>query len=417
MKHLILIILCTVLLQNTFAQKLDDQEQNFTYQRLPNKPLDKAIKNYKSNVILAYEADIIAQKKANMDEYNKALLDQPKKIAEAKAEYDKAMKQYEADMKAWNDKSVGMKILEKQMLNESTKPSEPYLNKPSEPYLKEFTHQKIFNKDMLSSTYLKLDGYKNAPEQAVIITATLFGFENTEPELKSVEKSYYNSSTKATEKINSYWYAVQYKHPIAIKIEGPDKSIIMDETLTEFNDYKTEETAKTDGKHPPFNKESFLSKLQEKAVTDNMTIVNNYINNQYGFSSVKRKVVIYRVDAKKFTYDDYQSAFENAVSALSVLSSDKKSATEKLQISIDLWEKALKEFDPNNKKARIDEDIAIATRMNLSEAYIWLNDFVNADLQLTKIMGLKPSNRQEKAAKAQREFLQDQKNRWEANNQ
>lgn len=416
MKHFILVLLFTVALQNIFAQKLDGQEQNFTYQRLPFKPLDKSIKNYKSNVILAYEADIVAQKKANQDEYNKAVADYPKRVAEAQAEYDKAKKKYDADLKAWNDKSVGMKIIEKQMLNESTKPSEPYLNKPSEPYLKEFTHQKLFNKEMLSSTYLKLDGYKNTPENAVVITATLYGFENTEPELKSVEKTYYNSSTKATEKINSYWYAVQYKHPIGLKIEGPDKSIIIDETLSEFNEYKTEETAKVDGKYPPFNKEAFLSKLQEKVVADNMTIVNNYINNQFGFSMVKRKIDIYRVDPKKYTYDDYQTAFENAVAALSVLTSDYKSATEKLKTSIDLWEKALKEFDPNNKKARIDDDIAIATRMNLSEAYIWQNDFVNADLQLTKIMGLNPSNRQEKAAKAQREFLKEQKTRWEENN-
>ena len=150
--------------------------------------IDMPIKNYSSETILAYEADIIAKKKKNEDDFQRAKAERPQKIAEAKRKYTADsivwIKEKAAADKKYNQELVGS-LAQKLISGSNSKPvldapSEPYLNLPAEPYLEPVEHQKLFNKQLLTATYLKLEGYKNQPEAAVKITATLFGFENLE---------------------------------------------------------------------------------------------------------------------------------------------------------------------------------------------------------------------------------------------
>ena len=401
----------------SISQKIDKQDLLFDYIKIPVEPLNKSIKNYSSNVMLAYEADIIAKEKAAQDEFEKAKADYPQKVAEAQAEYNKIVEKYKADKAEWDKKSTGDKIVEKTVLKEHNKPVEPgTFYKPSEPRLREIQHQKVFDKNMLASTYLKLDGFNNSPDNSVKITATLFGFENLEPELKTKEESEYNNQSKTTVKIITYWYEIQYKHPISLKITLPNGESIMDETFQQFSEYSKASTGSAKGAYPSYNKEAFLTQLQNKVIEDNMKVINGLINSKYGYQKAKRTSTITRIEPKKFTYDYFQQAYESAVAGYGILITDFKGASEKLNKAIDLWEKALTEFNPNEKKARIDGDVAIASHFNLAEAYIWINNFAKADEHLSKIIGLEPSNKEKKAVEELRNLLKDQKTRWEANN-
>lgn len=414
MKKTSLLIAILSISSVAFCQKIDDPEISFTYVRNPLTPLQKTIKNYQSFAVIPYEDAIIAKDKEAQEKYAKEKADYPKVVADAEAQFQADMKQYEADMEAWKKKSYGEKLLESQVLNENNKPVKPYYTKPQEPVLQLEWHQKVFSKNMLASTYLKLDGFANNAQHAAIITVKLLGFENTEPELINSPSSVYDVKLKATRTIYKYWYEMQYKHPIELKVEEPGKGIILDEILPQFNNYSKATTETTEGTYPPLDREAFVGNYQDKIVTENMKQISEYINDRFGYSPINRTITLYRVDPKKFTYDDYQQAFENTVSALNSLTSDYKSAVEKLKLSTDLWEKALTEYDPKVKKARIDEDIAIVTHFNLVEAYIWLNDFVKADLHLSKLLGLDPSNKQKKMIARLRELLVDQKKRLEA---
>jgi hypothetical protein len=416
-KIITLLIFFVSLSLYSISQKIDKQDLLFDYIKMPAEPLNKSIKNFSSNVILAYEADIIAKEKAAQDEFDKAKAEYPKKVAEAQDEYNKRVEKYKADKAEWDKKSTGDKIVEKTVLKENNKPVEPgTFYKPSEPYLREIQHQKVFDKNMLASTYLKLDGFNNSPDNSVKITATLFGFENLEPELKTKEESEYNSQTKATSKIITYWYEIQYKHPISLKITLPSGETIMDETLLQFSEYSKASTGTAKGSYPSYNKEAFLTQLQNKVIEDNMKVINGLINSKYGYQKAKRNSTIIRIEPKKFTYDDFQQAYESAVAGYGILTTDFKSATEKLNKSIELWEKALTEFNPNENKVRIDEDVAKAAHFNLAEGYIWTNNFSKADEHLSKIIGLEPSKKEERAVEELRNLLRDQKTRWEANN-
>lgn len=432
MKKTILVVALVCIGLYALPQKIDKQDLNFDYLRMPLEPLSKSITNYSSKVIITYEADILNNNKIAQQEYDQAKAEFPQKVAKAEDQYKQDMAKYEKEkkeaedkynkeMEEWKNKSSGEKFVEKKILNEDNKPrlnlpSYPYKNLPPEPVLKQTRHQKLFDKDMLSSTYLKLAGFKNSPENAVKITATLYGFENMEPELKTKTTTEYNSNTKSSQPINTYWYEMQYKHPIGIKVELPDGQAIVDETLQQIGQYSIAKSNSNKGSYPSFNQDNFVTNLQGKVVEDNMKMINDFLNNKYGFPKEKRTSFIFRIEPKKFVYDDFQQAYESAVAGYGLLASDFNNAVPKLNTAIDLWEKAVAEYNPNEKKVRMDEDVVRAAHFNLAEAYIWIHDFEKADAHLSKIIGLNPSRKEEKAVEAYREIMKDLKARWEANN-
>ena len=82
----------------TVAQKIDDHEVEFDYTRLPKKPVDKGNKNYCSEVILAYEAPIVASQTAAEAEYEQAVKDYPQVCKDAEARHKLLMDRYDVDM-------------------------------------------------------------------------------------------------------------------------------------------------------------------------------------------------------------------------------------------------------------------------------------------------------------------------------
>lgn len=143
-----------------------------------------------------------------------------------------------------------------------------------------------------------------------------------------------------------------------------------------------------------------------------MKYINDYINDNYGFPKIKRSTIIYRVETKKLNYDDYQEAFELAISGYNMLIDDNATARENINKAIQIWEKALTESNPADKKSRVNADISIITMFNLAEALIWTDDYTKADMYLNKIIGLKPSRKEMKSIEKYRDFIKEQKERW-----
>lgn len=415
MKKYFVVLCCCIYLQNIKAQKVNDLEINFEYQQQPLIPLNKDIKNYSSSVILTYEEKILADNKKLQDEYEREMDLYPQILAEAEKLYQDELVRYDNAMVEWNKKSNGDKFVEKKILQENNKPVKPYFSKPSQPYLKTTDHQKIFNKELLANSYLKLDGYKKSPDNAVKITVTLYGFENTEPQLKTKTSSYYDAQSKMTRSKNTNWYELTYKHPMNLKIETPAEGVIYDQIMEATADFKTAYSASVENQTPYFDRKSFLQNLQDQAVQENLKYIHEWLNSNYGYPAIKRTTEFFKIEPKKFEYPDYQLAYENITAGYSLILSDKKSAYEKIKKAIPFLEKELSEYEPGNKKARVDKDVAIATRFNLTEAYIWVQEFAKADDHLTKLMGLDPSKKELKLIESYRELLKDQKARWNSN--
>ena len=400
------------------AQKILDKDISFVYIQLPKEPLGKTFTNYQSIVVQNYAADNAA-KKADYDA----------KVKVANEQYEKDMKQYridddaneamyQKDLAAYNKKSLAEKVADQKLLNEGKPvrqhPPVPYKNYPEKPILK-----KEYDSNLLAQSYLKLDGFNNAAENAIVITVTMYGFDCIQPHLVMEQRkmtSYANG--KSTDYMSTFYhYETSYKHPMTVKVEAPGKGIVLNQVFDQFNQYIVVKTAETENQQPQnFDPNSYVQTLEDKVLMDNLKFINDFVNDKYGFAKITRKTVLNNVESKKMNYDDFQSAYDNALAGYNILATDKAGATTKIKLAIANWEKALLESNPTDKKARVDAGVTMATRFNLVEAYMMIGDYTNAQAQLDKINSSEPDKKERHHSEELNVFLQDLKARAVANN-
>jgi hypothetical protein len=114
-------------------------------------------------------------------------------------------------------------------------------------------------------------------------------------------------------------------------------------------------------------------------------------------------------------YSDYQQAYEKALLGYNKLADSKDEGQASLKDAIGIWEKAMTESKPDDRKARVDAGVTMATLFNLTEAYIFTDDYDKAETSVTKILALDPSKKEKKAAEDLLAFVKDQKDRYNAN--
>lgn len=284
--------------------------------------------------------------------------------------------------------------------------------KPELSYPEELKYLKVFDTTLLVTSYLILDGYDKKPENAITYKVIFHGFDYKEPVLK----------TRLTKKTNNgqvydvtiYHFEMLYRHPMSVKLINPDGTSFLECTIPQTNEcaiYKTDESNNQYSLN--FKKEDVLMALIDKSVEVNLKLINNHVNEQSGKSLIERRSTLYNVIAKRNqNYDDLKQAFEFALSAYNQLTSNKESALISLEKAIALWEKALTEFDPDNKKCRINKNVTQVLHFNCAEAYIWLNQFEKADAHITKYMSLQPNRRELKLITSLKDLADDQRSRF-----
>lgn len=425
------------------AQSIKDNDITYVYVRPPMEPL-KGFTNYQSKVELSYAAENAALKAdydkkcaEAEDQYQKDVAEFPQKTKDAEAKYEKDMKdweikdkeaedKYQKELAEYNKKSTAQKLADQKLLNEGKpvkqSPPKPGKNLPPTPYKRMPPvpqYKKEYDTQLLASTYLKLEGFNNVPENAVIITATISQFEIQGPKLvtetKQMTKVVNGQSTNYNQVY--YHYETSYRQPMSVKVEVPGRGVIFNQVIEQFNTFTQVKTNATDNL-PAQNMSdpsAYAKNLEEKTLAENLKYINELVNSKYGFSKVSRTSVLNNVESKKMNYDDFQTAYDNAVSGYAMLATDKAGATLKLKAAIEIWEKALLESNPDDKKARVDAGVTMATRFNLAEAYIMTGDFANAELQIQKINAADPSKKEKKRVEEIDALLKDMKARDAAN--
>lgn len=396
-----------------FSQKIHEEPLTFEYVQLPLKPLDKTIKNYTSDVVLAYEEKVKAKKQKAQDEYEQEQREYPDIEAKARVAHDLKVAEYKKALAQYNKKSVAVKLLETQTDGGSTAPRSPgKYYPPRKPRLKTVRTQKVFNRELLADSYLNLEGFSKADDNAVSLIATLYGFESNEPERKEGSKKVKKGDAYVT--VKTYWVEVKYKHPVKLNITTPDGKVVFDQVLPETKEYKIYKSEVKDS-YVYFNYDDVIPGLQEKIISQNMKLINEYLADNHGFVKKERKSAFYRVESKKMDYTDFQGAYESAYAGYLSLLSDKESAMTKLSDAITKWETILKESDPTNKKARINKNITAVTLLNLAQVYAWTNDFAKAEMSLIKVTSLKAQKKYERRMGVMKKFYTEQKSRWKSN--
>ena len=403
-------------MNNAEAQNTKSEKVEYTYIQLPLNPLPSSIKNYQSSIFAAYEAEnqkktaeYEAQMAAAEAEFQKEQAAYPAKV---KAAEDK----YAAEMAEWEKKSLAEKVVEKQLLNENNKPVKVI---PSAPYKRGVAQPKLktsYDYPVLAATNLKLDGYTNAPEGAVKIEVTLYGFEYTPPRQLTEQKSMVSSAngTTTTSQVTYYHVEFTYRHTMSVKVTSPEGVEMFVLSPSELNNYKTYKSP--DSKTSvSFSEEQLVKTHEEKILQENLKLINDLVNDRIGFKRAVRSTELGFVKSKDETYADLTNAFNEASTGLKMLLDDKASATGKMEKSIQLWETALAESDVANKKARIDKDVTIMVCFNLLESYFAVGNVEAGEKILQTMNTLALSTNERKTKEGYEITYTDMKKRIEAN--
>lgn len=397
--------------QNTKSEKVE-----YTYIQLPMNPLSTSIKNYQSVIIATYEADnqkkqaeYEAQMAAAEAEFQKEQAAYPAKVKAAEDKYAK-------EMEEWEKKSLAEKVVEKQLLNENNKPVKQI---PSPPYKKSVQAPKLktsYDYPVLASTNIKLDGYNNAPDGAVKIEVTLYGFEYTTPRQLSEQKSVVSSANgqTTTNQVTYYHVEFTYRHTMSVKVTASDGSELFVLSPSELNNYKTYKSAESKTS-VSFSEEQLVKTHEEKILQENLKLINELVNDRIGFRRVNRASELHYVKSKDETYADLMNAFNEGSTGLKMILNDQAGATDKLKKSNQLWEAALGESDIANKKARIDKNVTIIVCFNLLESYFALGKVEEGEKVIQKMNTISLSASERKTKEAYELAFTDLKKRIEAN--
>ncbi len=416
-KYFSALILFVSIISGLCAQSIKDETIVYNYIKLPSNPLDRNIKNYQASIVANYANDN-AEKKTQYDaEYKIALADFEKDKKEYPAKVKAAEDSYVKEMEEWNKKSLGEKLIEKQVLNQNNKPVKQLPPVPSMRYVAEPDLKTTYDFPALCNTYFNLEGFNNSPDNAINIVITFYGYDYTQPHQLSNTKDmtrYANGQT-TNYKATYYYTEFTYRHAMSVKVSDASGHEILNVTPQELNNYKTYKS--TESEIPPqINSQQLVKSFEEKILQENLKFINNLLNDQFGYKRTERKTELYYVKSKGDEYKGLLVAFNEASSGLKTLIDDAQPARTKITSALQAWNAALQQSDVKDKKARIDKDVTIALCFNLLEAFFAMGNAENADKIFTMLNGIEISNSDRKIKESYEALFNDFKKRVKSNN-
>lgn len=379
------------------GQSVKSEDLKYNYSKLPTNPLQPRVANYQSSL------------SSSSDEENAKLLAQYEKDkAQAEADYQREMSEYpgkvkaadekfEKEMAAYNEKSLTKKIVEKQLLNENTKPVKEYVPQPYRRTIPQPNVKTTYDYPSLAATYLKLDGFNKLSDNALSYHVNMQGFEHSQPMIKTeVRKEATRvNNVSTTADVTYYFVEFTYRNPMSVRVVNAANQEIYFVAPTELSEFKTYKSTSTKTS-PSYDHSAILKSVEEKVLKENLTFINHLVNDRIGYEITPRETSLDYVKSKNDEYADYNDAYNNALAGLKTLTTNEESAKQKLTLAVEQWNTILKESDLDNKKARIDKDVTTAIYFNLLECYFALRNNTDAETVLSILERMDISNRDKK---------------------
>ena len=144
-----------------------------------------------------------------------------------------------------------------------------------------------------------------------------------------------------------------------------------------------------------------------------MSYTSNLINSWYGKTQFNHSTtVVYVQKYKKYNYTEHEEALVHAVSGYKNILHDKAKSISSFNKAISIWEKILEEYKPNDKKAKINREVAWYTMLNIAEAYLWTENFEKADEYFSRMEMVVPKWSTKGRFKDSKNRLQDHRERF-----
>ncbi|MFM6934777.1 MAG: hypothetical protein ACKOXP_04990 [Flavobacteriales bacterium] len=399
-----------------FGQSVKSEDITYTYVKLPTNPIQPKIENYYSNITSSAEAtnaklmaEYEAEKARAEADYQRELADYPAKVKAADDKYAK-------EMEVYNAKSTATKVIEKQILNENTKPVKDYVAQPYRRTVAQPVLKTSYDYPSLAATYLVLDGFTKAQVNALSYTVNIEGFEHSQPMIKTEVKDEVSvkDGVRSTYKVTYYWIEFTYRMPMSVRISGVNNQEIFYVAPAELSAFKTYKSSSS--KTSPSADFNMLIKSTEEALLkENLKFINHLVNDRIGYEVTSRATSLDYVKSKNDAHNDVQEAFNNAMFGLKSLTSNEAMAKQKLTAAVDAFKVILTESDVMDKKARIDKDVTVAIYFDLLECYFALRNTADADAALKALGQLDLSNRDKKQKEKMEELFFDLNMRKAAN--
>ncbi len=343
------------------SQNVTENKLSFSYTQLPLNPLDKSVSTYKivveRNFEQANEDSLIAYQ-ARLEA---ATLAYDAEVLAWQVKKDAVDRDYFTKMAAWQ-KAVNA-------ATPATKPSDPII--PPAPVMKKVMDPQMHSEieDSFVSNAINFYGYDQG-EGGATVTIGINPISNMQIVMKP-------SGTGAQTKYN---YTIQYRMPVNIKVEDGNGIVWQTILMNNQRNYKIN-TYASQYEHDLWwidNKDLYWAKFEKSARQTALAEIQRQLNDQCGFPVKTRSVEIFTV--KKFKdhqYNDLVNAYTAATQGYQKVGSelDHSGASTKLNEAIKVWKQALTESNLSDKKSRVNDKVTALLYCNLSEAYLWLNDF------------------------------------------
>lgn len=357
--------LCT---QASFGQSINSETIEVQLLQTPRIPTEASSRTYKVVVNSPYNLTaegVIQQAKA---EHQKAVDNYANTVKQSQDEYQQKLKDYDAEVKKAKEKyeleSAEFKklsLLERLAMTDQGKnpklviPAKPEYYKPAPPVYKEpdLNDYNIVDNAVLASQ-ISLEGFRkegNHLDVSIDLQPTHFQ--------DNAGQTYANQPTK-----------------LVVKVNGAEKV-----NQSFFNDFEFISSSPTNNINKPLEEKKFLKKV--------MTALNQYLNEQFGYKSVSKKIEIECVK-NKGSYDDLEKANIYITTNLKKLQANSDTTVNtvafiNMQKGIDIWLQTLQKIDYKNSKADLNEKIGRYILFNLMRLNLALGRKKEAEKYLNQL--------------------------------
>ena len=415
MKKNILIIAFFLSFGLVNAQNIQNTNVSFTQTLFPKKTLPANVKNYNVTVTTPYLKDDSSFRKIAEEKYQQDLKNFPNVLKEAEKNFydieitnhnrkvEEAKERYKLESEQFNKMSTleRLALIDKKPVLQI--PQRPVYIAPQPPRVESINVGDviIYNPETLAKSYIKLNGFGDGTD-GIQIKIDFKGFEYVEPVATLVSVENYNPQTKEKFYTKQTQFVTKYRHPTMLQVivDGKNLSPGIFQGTSEFQ-------IKTTSSKPT------RIYIERQEIETIMANINNYLNDQYGYTKLNRYAVLYSVKNKKGEYDDIEKARDFAASGYKNYTEHQEDAVKDIANAIAIWEKTITEVNYDDSKARIDEKVGTAILKNLIFATIMTNEFVKANKYLTDFKLLRLSYDDKQFADSYEKIAADLKSRFE----
>ncbi len=358
---LLLSLFVLIAVSSVNAQSVSAEMVDFQMLKAPKFPIDAASRQFKVTVTSPYSLkteDVIAQSKVDFQNevknYNQTVADSEKDFKQKLADYDvevaKAKEKFELESAEFKKLS----LLERLSMTDQGK--NPRLVNPSKPVY--YKPQPPVYRDPNLNDYIIVDNNVLASQVAISGFTRDGGYVDINLDIQKLNfqdnagQTFANQPTK-----------------LVVKVNGVEKI-----NNIFFKDFAFISSAPTNNINKPLEEKNHLNKV--------MAFINQYLNDNFGYQSVRNTVKLQSVK-NKGKFDDLERADIYVTTNLRKLNPQSPEMTAAaltgMQKGIDIWKETLTKVDYKDKKADFNNKIAEFVYFNLIRLHLALGKRTEAE--------------------------------------